>query len=482
MNKRIGVSLVGLVLAACGGGAVSPSQPNETGTLESLAVAPTSVIVVEGEAVRLTVTPLDGAGNALPGLPPALFDSSDPVVATVDTDGMVWGHTPGTTTVTASVSADGLTANATVPVTVAWAAQPGAHVVTTVGVTFSPASITIPEGDSVTWSFAGAVHNVTFNGAAPTGGNIPDQQTGATATRVFPAAGTYPYECTIHSGMTGDVIVTSAATPVYSTLSVSPTTPAVDVGTTVTLVAVPLDQHGSVISGLPAPTWLSSDPAIATVASGGVVEGIAAGEADIVATLTVSGVTHTGAARVTVLSDQPGSATVTTPNRTFSPANVLIAPGTTVTWQFSESTHNVTFAGLSPPGGSIPDQPPGNSASRSFPTEGTYDYECTIHSGMVGSVVVQAGTPPPPPPPGAVVTAANREFTPDPVDIAVGETVTWEFSDDVYNVTFDGPAPPGGNIPDSDPGTSASRSFPVAGDYDYESTLHTGMRGRVRVR
>jgi plastocyanin len=67
--------------------------------------------------------------------------------------------------------------------------------------------VSIAAGGSVTWQFSGARHNVTFTGAAPTGGNIPDQTPGASVSRTFPLRGTYDYACTNHSGMTGRVTV-----------------------------------------------------------------------------------------------------------------------------------------------------------------------------------------------------------------------------------------------------------------------------------
>jgi plastocyanin len=83
------------------------------------------------------------------------------------------------------------------------------------------------------------------------------------------------------------------------------------------------------------------------------------------------------------------TATVTTPNATFAPSEVTIPTGGAVTWQFSEARHNVTFHGAAPTGGSIPDQEPGTSASRTFTAAGTYNYVCTRHSGMTGRVTVQ---------------------------------------------------------------------------------------------
>jgi plastocyanin len=49
----------------------------------------------------------------------------------------------------------------------------------------------------------------------------------------------------------------------------------------------------------------------------------------------------------------------------------------------------VTFGGAAPAGGSIGNSGGGSSATRQFTTPGTYGYECTLHSGMTGTVVVQ---------------------------------------------------------------------------------------------
>ncbi|CAN5725691.1 hypothetical protein BH23GEM9_BH23GEM9_13170 [soil metagenome] len=82
-------------------------------------------------------------------------------------------------------------------------------------------------------------------------------------------------------------------------------------------------------------------------------------------------------------------ATVTTPGVSFSPAMVTIAAGEAVTWQFTGTRHNVVFRGATPPGGNIPDTDAGRSVSRTFTARGTYDYDCTRHSGMSGRVNVQ---------------------------------------------------------------------------------------------
>ncbi len=188
----------------------------------------------------------------------------------------------------------------------------------------------------------------------------------------------------------------------------------------------------------------------------------------------------------------PSAATVTTPARTFSPASLTIAANGTVTWQASGDRHEIVFVGSTPPGGNIGELEPGSSASRTFTTAGAYQYECLRHGdkGMRGTVVVvqgsSAGAPPPtaPPPSGstATVTTPSATFSPSDVAIPTGGSVTWQFSEARHNVTFQGAAPAGGNIPDQEPGTSASRAFAVAGTYNYACTRHSGMTGRVLVQ
>ncbi len=69
---------------------------------------------------------------------------------------------------------------------------------------FTPQTASVAVGDTVTFTWAGAVqHNVTFND----GPASPSQQTG-TYKRVFTATGTYPYHCTIHGlSMSGSIVV-----------------------------------------------------------------------------------------------------------------------------------------------------------------------------------------------------------------------------------------------------------------------------------
>jgi plastocyanin len=67
---------------------------------------------------------------------------------------------------------------------------------------FEPASLTVEAGSTVTWVWEGrAPHNVVGQGF-----ESPEQSSG-NFRHTFDRPGTYPYECTIHPGMDGTIVV-----------------------------------------------------------------------------------------------------------------------------------------------------------------------------------------------------------------------------------------------------------------------------------
>ncbi len=569
MQRAVG-GLAIVALAGCGGGGAAP--PSITGgqsVISAVQVLPNVVTLGVGQRLQIQWVATDQLGHPIAG-GDVRYQVADPALASVDVQGVVTGLAAGATTLTATVTWQGSSKSGTATIEVsAPPAAGGQNIVTTPGTSFLPASLTIQANDSVTWEFSGAIHNVTFASGAPPAGNISDRNPGSRVTRVFPTAGSYPYECTRHAGMTATITVLGTQPAAFTSLIVSPTSPAIVVGGSVTLVATAKDQFGTTMTGLPAPAFATNAGSVATVSSTGVVTGVAAGSAIITATVTDGGVTHSATATVTVSSPASGGAVFTTPNNTYSPATVTIQTGETVTWQFSGAVHNVTFAGAAPTGGNIPDQQPGNAVSRIFPIAGTYGFDCTRHSGMTGQVVVQGsqpstftsvtvsptnpamlvggtvqltatardqfgtamtGLPTPvfttsagsvatvtaaglvtgigagmatitasltsggithtgaatatvsvPTSSSATVTTPGNSFAPSPATIPVGGTVTWQFSG-THNVTFGAAAPAGGNIPDQTAGNALSRTFGTAGTYDYQCTRHNGMTGQVIVQ
>jgi len=69
---------------------------------------------------------------------------------------------------------------------------------------FEPVAVTVPVGTEVTWTWEGSAdHNVVAEDDA----FQSDTQSDGTFSHTFDEAGTYPYRCTLHSGMKGVVIV-----------------------------------------------------------------------------------------------------------------------------------------------------------------------------------------------------------------------------------------------------------------------------------
>ncbi|MDB5283008.1 MAG: Cupredoxin-like protein [Bacteroidota bacterium] len=83
--------------------------------------------------------------------------------------------------------------------------SPGANQVFMQNTAFNPSTITVSKNATVTWSNKdGMAHTVTSDAGAFSSGNIA---AGGSFSFQFTTTGTYQYHCTIHSGMTGTVIV-----------------------------------------------------------------------------------------------------------------------------------------------------------------------------------------------------------------------------------------------------------------------------------
>jgi plastocyanin len=79
--------------------------------------------------------------------------------------------------------------------------------VTLKNIDFSPKSLTISKGSTVTFAFrdGDTVHNVTSTGSKRFS-TIGNRSSGSKSRR-FTKAGTYRYACTLHPGMTGRIVV-----------------------------------------------------------------------------------------------------------------------------------------------------------------------------------------------------------------------------------------------------------------------------------
>lgn len=86
-------------------------------------------------------------------------------------------------------------------------------------------------------------------------------------------------------------------------------------------------------------------------------------------------------------NSQPVAASVNIQNFSFSPATLTVAVGTKVTWLNEDAAaHTVTSDN-----GSFGSSPlnQGDSYGFTFAKAGTYNYHCSIHPSMEGTVIVQ---------------------------------------------------------------------------------------------
>ncbi len=201
------VATVGVV--ACGGGSTPPTPPvgGTTQTLSTIRVTTPTVALAAGATATLVAEALDAGGRVIAGATGYTYSSSTPAVAELQGDGGVLAISAGTATVTVTLTRNGVTATSTAVVTVT-GSLPGAATVNVGvgGLTFTPPTLVVARNANVTFAFAPVNHNVTFRTVAGAPASIPNT-TSSSVVRAFASAGDFPYDCTLHTGMTGMVMV-----------------------------------------------------------------------------------------------------------------------------------------------------------------------------------------------------------------------------------------------------------------------------------
>jgi plastocyanin len=194
--RQITAAIATVFVASCGGG--DPTAPDTTVAVVSITGSST---IAPGSTSQLTAIPRNAAGTAITGLT-ATWSSSANSVATVSGTGLVSAVAIGSATISANVGG----VIGTRLITVQTITVSPSATVTVQGSAFTPGQVDISAGGTVTWNFADVIeHNVTFSGSAGPS-NIGNTSSGSVA-RTFPSAGTFPYNCTLHAGMTGTVVV-----------------------------------------------------------------------------------------------------------------------------------------------------------------------------------------------------------------------------------------------------------------------------------
>jgi plastocyanin len=327
--------------------------------------------------------------------------------------------------------------------------------VTIVGNLFSPATISVTAGGTVSWANNDSVtHTVTADDQSFTSGLLK----GATTwSRTFPTPGTFTYFCEIHPQMTGTVVATA---PDGSAPAAAPSAAA------------------------PQAAAPASDPGAAAAAAG---------------TAGTASSASTGAAQ--------GSINIT--DSGFTPASFRLAVGGALTFANSgKAAHTVTATNGSFDSGMIKS---GATWAHTFTTAGSFTYSCILHPAMKASIDVVAGasgaggsgagaggpaaaaaptpvdstptttaaTPVDPTIQPVNIDVVDNEFKPNPATVAVGGTVTWKLSGVApHTVTATDQSFNSGLLK---PGESYQNTFTTLGSFTYACLVHPAMKGTINV-
>ncbi len=440
-------------------------------------------------------------------------------------------------------------------------APPSTASIRLAGGQFSPTTVTVGVGATVTWSNDdGSKHTVTADNASFDSGTL---NAGATFVHTFAQAGTYTYGCDFHGGMRGTVIVIAAVgspasvptppaaptpapvapaapsvTPAPGSAATnesvsiagslfSPSSITVNVGSSVTWANIDAVTHTvtaddqSFNSGLmkKATSWSRSfatagtfayfceihpemvGTVIAKAPDGSVPPSAApaSNAATIIAdtTATAGGTSSAGSAGA-------ASGSIAINDSGFVPSSFRVAVGGTLTFANNgKATHTVTAANGSFDSDLIK---PGGAWVHTFVTAGSFTYTCILHPDMRGTVDVGGSglasatgatesASVIPPQTSAQTTAdggpaattiqavsidvADNQFNPNPATVAVGATATWTLTGAAaHTVTADGKSFNSGLLK---PGESYQYTFTTLGSFAYTCLVHQGMTGTIDV-
>ena len=310
----------------------------------SVAVTLGSSAISIGSTTQATVVVKDSTGTVVTDRV-VTWSSSAPSIATVSSTGMVTGVAAGSATITATSESKSGSASVSVS-----APSPAPVASVTVSLGFSSLSVGASGQASVTLKDASG--NVLSGRAITWASSNPSIAT-VSSTGVVQAVGLGTATISATSeGVTGSASVNVVAAPVAS-VTVTLTSSSLAVGQSTQGTAVTKDANGNVLTGRSI-TWASSNTAVATVSSTGLVQAVATGSA----TISASSEGISGATGVVVAPAPVATVTVT-----LSPTSVVagqtsqasavlkdaqgnVLTGRTITWSSSSSVATVSSSGL----------------------------------------------------------------------------------------------------------------------------------------
>lgn len=362
---------------------------------------------------------------------------------------------------------------------------------------FDPKTLDIVAGTTVTWLNTGAaLHTVTAADGSFDSGLLA-AGTGRFSRR-FATPGTYSYLCSLHPSMTATIRVSGpggASPPPAPAPTPKPTAPPVAAGqpelrdfafapsairitpgTTITWINTGVAPHtvtdraGAFDSGI----LNRGDTYSHTFATPGTFQLLCSIHPDMHATVTVAAPGATAPPPATpapVATPPPGSGEVAIIDFDYAPGSLAVSVGTTVKWtNTGVAPHTVTAKDGSFDSGFLNK---GEAFSHTFATEGVFEYICSIHPAMVGTVVVGAGVAGGPVgvPAGSAGPPADPSTGPSPSAGPSSSAVAEAVPGASGNPGASAPAGSTGQAPSNGPGLVAAGFGAVAGGHADQAQL-----------
>jgi uncharacterized protein YjdB len=266
-----------------------------------------------------TAVCVGSTANVTPGTG-GTWISSNTAIATVTNAGVVTGVSAGTVTLTFTETATGCFSSSMVTVN----ALPSAPIVGTI----TQPTCTTPSGSVVlsglpsgNWTITRTPGNVTTTG-----------NTTSTTISGLPVSGTYTFTVT-------DANLCTSPASANVGINAIPANPILGGAT-----AVCVGSTANVTPGTGG-TWMSSNTAIATVTSAGVVTGVSAGTVTLTFTETATGCSSTRMVTVNALPSAPIVGTITQPTCTTPTGFVVLSGLPSGNWTITRTPGNVTTTG-----------------------------------------------------------------------------------------------------------------------------------------
>jgi uncharacterized protein YjdB len=419
----------GVVMLAMLVGTLSCVTPPDI-QIGSVSVSLSSNAPLVGQKVTASVTVKDANGLQMPS-PDVQWASRNTSVASVSSSGEVTALAAGSTTITATAS--GVSGSADLTVT-----NPSPAPVASVTVSLSTTSLTPGQTTQASATMRDAGGN-TLGGrsVAWSSSNTSIATVNGAGVVTAVAVGSAQIIAT-SEGVNGNATLTVSATPSapVASVSVSLASSSLNAGQTTQATATTRDANNNVLTGR-AMAWSSSNTAVATVNSSGLVTAVAAGTAQITATsegqsgsatLTVNTPAPAPVASVNVSlassSLNPGQTTQAT--ATTRDANNNVLTGRTITW----ASTNSAVATVN------------SSGVVTAVAVGTAQINATSE-GVTNGATLSVVAPPPPPPPGSVEPPGMTVITERAFNSTVEDnwTVPSWAGTNVLSITSDATAP-----------------------------------------